>query len=136
MDKEEIFEKAHLQESSELARSYFRELGLSFENITISQAYKLSEFITAEIEPLLADKEYHMVLRLCMEEKIKKNKYGIFLFTNGSYFKKREAIYFYNPKTNDRTITIGFCGCASGCNRIPFIKGFIKWCDWMKENGK
>ena len=25
----------------------------------------------------------------------------------------------------------GFCGWASGCNRIPFIKGFVKWCDYL-----
>lgn len=125
--KEDIFEKAHLEESSELARQYFDECGLVVKYIPISYYDKLSEFITTEIEPLLADKSYHMVERLRMCPNIKKDKEAIHLFTSGSYFSKREAITFW---FKDRIL---FCPWASGCNRIPYVKGFIKWCDYLKQ---
>ena len=134
MSKELIFEKAHISESSKLARTYFKELGLKFEDMKMSDYYKLSEFIQEEIDTLLADKTYSMIGKLRMHSTIKKDKYGFYLLTNGFYFDKREAISFYNPKNNDKSLLIGFCGWASGCNRIPYIIGFIKWCDWMVEN--
>ena len=133
MEKTEILEQAHENKSSDLARAYFYENGLSFENIKMSDYYKLSEFIEEEIKPLLADKSYHMVERLRMCDKIKKDKYGFYLLTNGAYFKEREAISFYNPKNNDKKLLIGFCGWASGCNRLPYIRGFVKWCDYLIE---
>lgn len=127
IQKEEIFEKAHWEESSELARTYFKECELKMEEITMEQYQKLSEFITAEIKPLLADKSYQMVQDLRMHKKIKKYKEGIHLLTDGSYFEGRQAISFY---FKDKII---FCSWASGCNRIPYIKGFVKWCDYLKE---
>lgn len=127
--KEQVYEKAHLNESSELARCYFKELGLQLENFYPKSYYeKLSEMIQEEMYPLLADKTYQMVRNLRMHSKIKYDKDDVYLLTDGSYFSKREAITFDLYKR-----FIGFCGWASGCNRIPYIKGFIKWCDWIKE---
>ena len=132
MNKEQIFEIAHKQESSDLCREYFKEIGLNLEKQFPKSYYeKLSELIQEEIDFLLADETYQMVKRLCMNNKIIYNKDCVELLTDGSYFDKREAITFdlYNK-------FIGFCGWASGCNRIPYIKGFIKWCDWVKEQLK
>ena len=134
LNKEVIFEKAHEIESSELARAYYNNYGLTFKDIQMSDYYKLSEFIQKEIDILLADKSYRMVERLRMNNKIRKDKYGVYLLTDGSYFSKREAIFFYNPENNNRDLLIGLCGWASGCNRIPYIIGFINWCDWMRDN--
>jgi hypothetical protein len=75
---------------------------------------------------LLADKSYDMVGKLRMHPNIKFDKDNVYLLTDGSYFDKREAISF-----NLNSKFIGFCGWASGCNRIPFIKGFVKWCDYL-----
>lgn len=126
--KEEIFEKSHLNESSDLCRQYFKEQGLQLDNFyPTSYYYKLSEFIQDEMYPLLADKTYHMIEQLRMHPKIKFDKDDVYLLTDGSYFNKREAITF-----DLYTKFIGFCGWASGCNRIPFIKGFVKWVDWVK----
>ena len=125
--KEKIFETAHLEESSELARKYFDGCGLVIKYIPIFYYDKLSEFITAEINILLADESYHMVHRLTMNKKIKIDKEGVHLFTDGSYFDKRQAIDFWFKEK------IRFCGWASGCNRIPYIKGFVKWCDYLKK---
>lgn len=132
MDKQEIFEKAHLSESSELARKYFDSLGFKIESIELPDCEKLSDFIQKEMYVLLADESYQMVKDLRMCKKIKVDEYGIFLYTNGSYFKERQAISIEHNK-RDGFKFIGFCGWASGCNRIPYIIGFVKWCDWMKE---
>ena len=133
--KEKIFETSHLEESSELARQYFDECGLVVKYIPISYYEKLSEFITAEMLPLLADKTYHMVERLRMDKKIWKDEDGIYLTTSGSYFSKRDAIAFSKRDAiafwfKDKII---FCPWASGCNRIPYIKGFVRWCDYLKQ---
>jgi len=129
ISKREIFEKSHLGESSELCRKYFKEQGLQLDNFyPKSDYYRLAEFIDEEIVPLLADKSYSMIKRLRTHREIKFNKDGVYLFANGYYFDKREAITF-----NLRTKFIGFCGWASGCNKTPFIRGFIKWCDYLNS---
>ena len=133
--REDIFEKAHLNESSDLARKYFESLDLKIENIELQDCEKLSEFIQQEIYVLLADKSYSMVPDLRMHKKIKVDRYGIFLYVDGSYFKKRQAVSIEHNK-KDGYKFIGFCGWASGCNRIPFIKGFVKWCDWKAKELK
>ena len=94
----------------------------------IGDYYKLSELMQEEIYRLLADKTYSMINKLSMHSKIRLEKDYVHLFVNGFYFNKREAITF-----DLRNKFIGFNGWASGCNRIPFIKGFIKWCDYMVE---
>ena len=128
MSKEEIFEKAHLNESSDMARIYFSKLGIEFKDLKMSDYYKLSEFIQEEIYPLLADKTYSMVGKLRMNSRIRCDKDYVYLNVDGYYFDKREAISFNLHKN-----FIGFCGWADGCNRIPFIKGFIKWCDYLES---
>lgn len=127
MNKKDIFNKAHLEESNGMAREYFEKCGLKIVEVRVEHAKKLSEFISAEIYPLLLDEEYNMVKELRMSRKIKQGKYGIFLYTDGSYFTEREAISF----RYDNDLKIMFCNWAVGCNRIPYIRGFIKWCDWM-----
>lgn len=123
--KKEIFEQAHIEESSELARTYFEISGLEIKKVTINQCEKLSEFITKEINKLLADKTYNMISGLMMHKKIKQRKEGIYLLTDAAYFRERQAISF---NFKDKII---FCSWASGCNRIPYIKGFVKWCDYI-----
>jgi len=121
--KEVIFEKAHLEISSELARDYFKKCGLEVKELSDIMYERLSEFITNEINILLQDKSYNMIPQLSMDKNIIFRKGGVFLYTKGLYFQKREAISF--------TDRITFCNWASGCNRIPYIKGFIKWCDYL-----
>ena len=116
--------------SSYLCRDYFKKSGLQSDIFySTNEYYKLSEFIQKEIQVLLSDKSYSMIKNLKMHPKIKFSKDCVRLLTSGYYFKKREAITF-----NLDTELISFCGWASGCNRIPFVKGFIKWCDYMQKN--
>lgn len=125
-----IYRTAHINESSILAREYFKELGLDYSKITEESLWKLREFMQDAMYPLLADKTYSMIKDLAMDKKIKsKFKKGLLieaeLYTNGSYFTRREAITFNEDGF------VGLCGWASGCNRIPFINGFIKWCNYL-----
>lgn len=131
--KSEIFDNAHLSISSNLARDYFELSGLRFSDINMDNSNKLRQLINVECYKLLEDGSYRMVKDLEVNYKIKQDKWGIYLTAIGSYFKEREAVSFWNPKTNELSIEVGFCGWASGCNRIPFIRGFVRWCDWMIE---
>lgn len=142
MNKNEVLDKSHLEESSNLARQYFKELGLDYSVIKLSDLYKLREFIIDRINILLADSTYSMVKELCMDRKIDvkfDKSTGIleeaYLYTNGSYFTKRQAVSFERVASRGKEF-IGFCGWASGCNRIPFIEGFINWCDYMASQIK
>lgn len=126
--KEEIYLKSHLPESSDLCRSYFKELDLDINSVTLEQAESLKTFIQNEMD-ILSDESYSTIKNLKMHPKILKKKSGIYLYADGSYFKKRQAVSF-EPRSN---LTISFCGWASGCNRIPFIMGFVKWCDWIRS---
>jgi len=136
MDLKELRKKtlkqSYTPESAEFARQYFNEIGLKIESINLKQCELLSNYIQKEIYVLLADESYNMIKDLKMNPKIKVDEFGIFLFTDGYYFKKRQAISFEFSKTSDHKF-IGFCGWASGCNRIPYIKGFIKWCDEINK---
>ena len=130
--KKQILKEAHFPSSSELAREYFTKCGLAVKKVTMKHAEKLRDFINKEIYALLLDESYQMIKKLQMSRKIKKKKFALKLYVDGSYFTEREAISFYY----DDDFIIGFCGWASGCNRIPFIKGFVEWCDWMKKESK
>ena len=126
--KENIFENAHLEKSNELTRQYFKNNNLNLYDIWKSDCLKLIEFIDIEITKLNSDKTYHMIPKLKMNKRITNSKTGYFLYCRGFYFKKRNAVSF-----ELRNNFISFCGWAAGCNRIPFIKGFVLWCDWLKK---
>ena len=126
--KQKIYDKAHFEESNDLARIYFDKSGITLKDASKEDFEELSRLIQLEMYKLLGDESYRMIKDLRMCKKILINKSGVFLYSSGSYFDKREAISF----RIDSEKAVYFCCWASGCNRIPFIKGFIKWCDWMK----
>ena len=72
-----------------------------------------------------------MMLRLSKVSHVKKNTNGsikeCYLYCNGTYFKKREAISF------NRDGFIGFAGWASSGNSEPFTEAFKHWID-QKSN--
>jgi len=129
--RKEILDHSHLNSTNELARIYFRESGINFSNLEMKAFEELQLLIQIEIDKLLDDTSYRMITELKVKPIIQRTRYsehGIFLRISGSYFSDREAISFWtNP------LKIGFCGEMSGCNRIPFITGFIKWVDLLKR---
>lgn len=131
MIKEDIYKMAHIEESSDSARQYFKDCGLSIKDICFEDCSMLRLFIMEEINKLLADKTYRMIPKLWMNPEIKETIAGLCIYVDSCYFIKRVAIRFSFGSDH-----IYFCPWASGCNRIPFIIGFIKWCDWMvKKEG-
>jgi hypothetical protein len=124
--REEIISRSHESIASSLCRSYVGDDFL-FSKMPISNFERLSALIQKEIDKLLADESYSMVGRLKVKDKIKKNKDGIFLRVSGSYFSDREGVSF-NYKNN----FVGFCDWADGCNRTPFILGFLNWVDELE----
>lgn len=126
-NKQEIIDKSHLQVATKLCRQYVGDDFL-FSKFPMIRFERLSKLIQKEIDKLLADESYSMVPKLRIKDKIQKNKDGIFLKVSGSYFSDREAISFYT-----RDNFIGFCGWADGCNRTPFVIGFLNWVDELQE---
>jgi hypothetical protein len=121
---EEIINKSHEYCAAELCRKYIGD-DFDFSKMPFSNFKRLAELTQKEIDRLLADKTYQMIPQLKIKDKIKKNKEGIFLRISGSYFNDREGISF-NFKASP---IVGFCAEMSGCNRIPFIVGFLNWID-------
>lgn len=109
IDKQEIFDKAHLKEGNNLAREYFKQCGLTYEDLNEDRMKRLKCFINAEIAPLLLDETYSMVKEYQVHN-IKHNKWGWFLTVEASYFGDREGVSFYDLKNNDPKLPIGFCG--------------------------
>jgi len=130
MDKRtEILAKAHLLDSNELAKQYYVGAGLSFKDISDNDYELLSEMVQKEIDILLADKSYQMIKNLRIS-KIKATKAYVSLRIDGSYFTNREGITLHDKDE----LIVTFCREMSGCNRIPFITGFVKWVDKLKES--
>lgn len=122
--RENIISVSHEYCASELCRKYVGD-DFDFSKMPFSNFYRLAELIQKEIDKLLTDETYSMIPQLAIKEKIKKNKNGIFLRISGSYFSDREGISF----NFERNPFVGFCDEMSGCNRTPFIIGFLNWID-------
>ena len=119
----------------EEARDYFKNEGLSYSVITEEDIKKLSEFISDELRTYLIKGGEHaiqmdMKVSKLRVKDIKVLKSGLKfarIQIDGSYFSKREGITF------SQTGFIGF-GCEfSDVNVQPFIKAFVKWCDYFTK---
>jgi len=132
----EILAKAHLIDSNKLAKEYYVAAGLSFADISANDYELLVEMVQKEIDILLADKSYQMIANLQIS-KIKTTKKYVSLRISGSYFGDREGITFFKDNAASMEVAeveapVTFCCSMSGCNRIPFITGFVKWVDTLK----
>lgn len=115
-------------------RQYFKDKGLDYSKITANDIEFLNRFIERELtDYILSGNEHALQMDMSVSRLLKKDvkfnngKLGYaYLHVDGSYFKRRESVSF-----NERGF-IGFCGELSGCNSQPILKGFCKWCDWMK----
>ena len=125
--REEIIEKAHIGSTTDLCRKYASD-DFAFQMMPIENFERLRDLIQIEIDKLLSDPTYQMITKLKVKDKIKRNKDGIFLRISGSYFSDRQGISF-----NKKNGFIGFCAEMDGCNRIPFVVGFINWIDELRK---
>ena len=114
----------------ELAREYFRQCKITYDDITMNDIYKLIKLLNKRIveadscmiminEPKLRGTNRNIIF--------KKNKLVFAeIRVKGDYFNDREAITFNEDGF------IGLCGWADGYNLTPFVMGFKDWCDNMK----
>lgn len=116
--------------SNEEAREYFKNKGLTYEDITEGDICALVMLLNKSIKSACKNHEMS-VDTMTMSEKIKSKytTYGrlkeCYLFMNSHYFTRRECISF------NRDGFIGFCGWADSSNTKPVIDAFIKWCDGL-----
>lgn len=114
----------------ELVRRYFKNCKITYDDITISDLYKLIQLLNKRIA------EIGSCMTMMKEPKLsginkniifKKNKLVFAeLRVKGTYFDDREAITFHEDGF------IGICGWADGYNITPFVMAFKDWCDYMK----
>lgn len=115
----------------ELARDYYKKSGITYEDITMNDLYKLIQFLNKRI--VETDSCMIMInepkLRGINKNIIFKNEKLVFaeIKVKGTYFNDREAITFNEDGF------IGLCGWADGYNLTPFVMGFKDWCDYMKD---
>lgn len=114
-----------------LARNYFKECNLTYDDIGMNEIYKLIQILNRYIaqadscmlmmnEPKLKGRYRNIILK---DGKIKFAE----LRVKGTYFNDREAITFYEDGW------IGISGWADGYNLTPFVMGFKEWCDYLKN---
>ena len=118
--------------TNERAREYFKEKKLSYSDISQEDI----DFLIAKIKDNLKElaktqNGKYMDLSLNPEVNIEFSDDGsldhCFLWIDGSYFEKREAIAF------NRDGFIGFAGWADSKNVMPLLMAFKDFCDHLVE---
>lgn len=114
------------------ARAYFVEKGLTYSMLTEALIEQLKVFVSEELDMyrLTEDgKAMDMRLRKTLKKQVKVLKRSGLIFAylrvDGSYFENREAISF------NKDGFIGFGGEFSSNNTQPYLKAFIRWCDFV-----
>ncbi len=122
-----------MKDPREDAREIWKNTGLTYSDIKREDILKLRELIKRELQTYLPTAEHSrsMDMRLAKERRydIKFDKTGFLIgggiFVAGGYFDHREAVYFSQDGF------IGFCGWADSENKLPMIKAFTKWVDYV-----
>ncbi len=114
------------------AREYFKNKGLSYQDIVAGDILVLVMMLNKEIKRAIANKECS-VFSMYLSRKIKdkytpdgKLKEG-YLFVNSHAWTGRECISF------NLDGFIGFAGWSDQTNLKPIINAFIEWCDYLAK---
>ena len=116
--------------SSEEARQYFLNKGLTYEDITEGDILTLTMLLNKHIKKANKDNETSMgTMRLSDKVDIRKKRNGVItschLYVNSHYFTRRECISFNTDGF------IGFAGWADQGNTNPILRAFLEWCDYL-----
>lgn len=116
-------------------RERFKELGLSYSDITEGDVLALVMLLNREIKKSNKSGETSVnTMRLSEKREVDTNEDGTirtcFLYMNSHYFKNRECISF------NRDGFIGFCGWADSGNANPVKRAFLEWCDILAKQKK
>lgn len=114
--------------TSEEARQYFRDKGLSYHDIAEGDILSLLMLLNREIKKSNKAGEtsvstMHMSSKINMKKRTNGTIIKCFLYINSHYFTRREAISFNEDGF------IGFAGWADQGNTNPLLRAFLRWCD-------
>lgn len=116
--------------TTEEARQYFVDWGLTYEKLKDYDIYLLMYFIDNELLKQRDTLAMHY-MKLNQNPKISRGKVGLnfaYLTVKSDYFDDREAITF------NKDGFIGFSGWGSTSTTKPFIDAFLRWCDFIAIN--
>ncbi|MBC1523591.1 hypothetical protein HB884_05150 [Listeria booriae] len=116
--------------TTEEARQYFADWGLTYEKLKDYDIYLLMYFIDDEFFKQ-RDKFSMSYMKLNRNPEISRGKTGLryaYLTVKSDYFDNREAISF------NKDGFIGFAGWSDKVNIQAFIKAFLRWCDFIAIN--
>lgn len=128
-----IREKTETVCSTDEARQYFKDKGLTYDDIKEGDILVLVMMMNQEIKKSNKMNEMSvntMYLSKKIDMKRKSNGSLIYCYTymNSHYFTQREAISFNSDGF------IGFAGWADQRNTNPLLRAFIRWCDYMETD--
>ena len=114
--------------TTEEARQYFKNKGLTYADITEGDILTLVMLLNRHIKKANKDRETSIdTIRLSKKIDIKMKTNGTilacYLYVNSHYFTRRECISFNHDGF------IGFAGWADQGNTNPILRAFIEWCD-------
>lgn len=113
--------------TSDQARSYFAEKGLTYGDVTEGDIGVLFLFLNKHLKQANKEKTTSVDMRMSQKIKSKYKSNGTILecyfFMNSHYFTRREAISF------NKNGFIGFAGWADSGNVSPLINAFVEWVD-------
>ena len=118
--------------STQDARDYFKNKGLSYQKVAASDITVLVDFLKEEIkasnksgETATGQLKFHpkIVVNLTEDGALK----DCYLTVDDYYFDDRECISFNTDGF------IGFAGWADQGNTNPILRAFLRWCDALAE---
>lgn len=119
--------------SNDEARQYFKDKGLTYEDITEGDILTLTMMLNKELKT--ANKEcetsvgtMYLSRKVNMKRKTNGSLICCYLYMNSHYFTRRECISFNYDGF------IGFAGWADQGNTNPILRAFLKWCDYLAES--
>lgn len=120
--------------SNNEAREYFKNKGLSYNDITEGDIGVLLMMLNQEIKKSnklgeTSVSTMHMSAKVDMKKRSNGTIIKCFLYMNSHYFTQREAISF------NQDGFIGFAGWADQGNTNPLLRAFLRWCDCLAEQG-
>lgn len=122
--------------STNRARKYFKDCGLSYSDINISSLIKLREIMVDNCNGFVTSHSDCIKVERFKANHINFDSDGYLLYAflkvKVSWGDVREAISFNRINTAGEYF-IGFCGSLSTCNSQPIMRAFISWCDILQD---